>query len=236
MSIATAISALQSASSDIASAIAAKGVTVPSGSGFGDYANLIGQISGGGSSGPYTPVEYLQTNGSQYFTLTDRTYSESSAAFYVDFQQTTNVNQARLVGPTASSTTTEHIYINGSGVIAYCFNNSWASTGVTAGTTRHTVKLDYKNKKVTVDGTDITLSDSSTRSVTSLGFAHKYGSNATFIGKIYAIKIWVNNTLLHDFIPVRVQNVGHFYDNVTGYLIANQGTGNWTLGPDITEA
>ena len=50
MSIATAITALQSASSDIASAIEAKGVTVPSGSGFDDYAGLISNISGGGGA------------------------------------------------------------------------------------------------------------------------------------------------------------------------------------------
>lgn len=66
MSIATAISALQSASSDIASAIAAKGVTVPSGSGFDDYATLIGNIQTGGGGGLYTPVDYIQTDGVAY--------------------------------------------------------------------------------------------------------------------------------------------------------------------------
>lgn len=66
MSIATAISALQSASSDIASAIAAKGVTVPSGSGFDDYADLIESIPSGGSSPSYIPVEYIQTDGTAY--------------------------------------------------------------------------------------------------------------------------------------------------------------------------
>lgn len=50
MSIASAISALQSASSDIASAIEAKGVTVPSGSGYDDYASLIASIPSGGGS------------------------------------------------------------------------------------------------------------------------------------------------------------------------------------------
>jgi hypothetical protein len=50
MSIASEISRLQSDSTAIASAIAAKGVTVPSGSGYDDYATLIGQISGGGSA------------------------------------------------------------------------------------------------------------------------------------------------------------------------------------------
>lgn len=76
MSIATAISALQSASSDIASAISAKGVTVPSGSGFDDYAGLIGQISGS-EPFPFTKLSYLQTNGSNYL-LTPITYSSSS--------------------------------------------------------------------------------------------------------------------------------------------------------------
>ena len=52
MSIASEITRLQNDSAAIAAAIAAKGVTVPSGSGFDDYATLIGQISGGGGSDP----------------------------------------------------------------------------------------------------------------------------------------------------------------------------------------
>ena len=63
MSIASAISALQSASLDIAEAIAAKGVTVPVGSGFGDYAALIEQISGGTSP---VFVDYIETDGTAY--------------------------------------------------------------------------------------------------------------------------------------------------------------------------
>lgn len=68
MSIASEITRLQNDSAAIAAAIAAKGVTVPSGSGFDDYASLIGQISGGGGGGgcPYTPVDYIQTDGVAY--------------------------------------------------------------------------------------------------------------------------------------------------------------------------
>lgn len=68
MSIATEIQRLQTDSAAIASAITAKGVTVPSGSGFDDYASLIGQISGGGGGDilPYTPLEYIQTDGVAY--------------------------------------------------------------------------------------------------------------------------------------------------------------------------
>lgn len=47
MSIASEITRLQDDSAAIAAAITAKGVTVPAGSGYDDYASLIGQISGG---------------------------------------------------------------------------------------------------------------------------------------------------------------------------------------------
>lgn len=50
MSIATEITRLQNDSTAIAAAIEAQGVTVPSGSGFDDYATLIASIEGGGSS------------------------------------------------------------------------------------------------------------------------------------------------------------------------------------------
>lgn len=50
MSIASEITRLQNDSDAIASAIEAKGVTVPSGSGFDDYATLIASIPSGGGS------------------------------------------------------------------------------------------------------------------------------------------------------------------------------------------
>lgn len=51
MSIATEISRLQTAKANIKTAIEAKGVTVPSSTLLDGYANLIAQISGGGSTG-----------------------------------------------------------------------------------------------------------------------------------------------------------------------------------------
>jgi len=56
MSIASEITRLQNDSAAIAAAIAAKGVTVPSGSGYDDYARLIGQISGGGGGSTGYPA------------------------------------------------------------------------------------------------------------------------------------------------------------------------------------
>ena len=71
MSIASEITRLQNDSAAIASAIAAKGVTVPSGSGYDDYASLIASIQTGGGGGgtnplPYTPLSYIETDGVAY--------------------------------------------------------------------------------------------------------------------------------------------------------------------------
>lgn len=53
--------------------------------------------------------------------------------------------------------------------------------------------------------------------------------------KVYYCKIWNGETLLRDFIPVRVGQVGQMFDRVSGQLFTNIGTGSFTLGNDITE-
>lgn len=47
-------------------------------------------------------------------------------------------------------------------------------------------------------------------------------------------KIWDNETLVADYIPVRVGEVGYFYDKVTRRLIGNAAdTGAFVLGADV---
>lgn len=58
--------------------------------------------------------------------------------------------------------------------------------------------------------------------------------NTKMIGRYYAFKAWDgNNTLLADFMPVRVGQVGYMYDKVSGQLFGNQGTGSFILGNDL---
>jgi hypothetical protein len=73
MSISSEITRLQTAKSDIASAITAKGGTVNAGDGFSDFATAIGTITGGGGSlpssitaidgGSFTPASDTASNG-----------------------------------------------------------------------------------------------------------------------------------------------------------------------------
>ena len=45
--------------------------------------------------------------------------------------------------------------------------------------------------------------------------------------------MWDGETLVRDYIPVRVGQVGYMYDKVSGQLFGNSGTGNFILGNDI---
>ena len=56
MSISDSLTALQTAKSDIATAITAKGGTVNAGDGFSDFATDIGTITGGGTTPDITPI------------------------------------------------------------------------------------------------------------------------------------------------------------------------------------
>lgn len=51
--------------------------------------------------------------------------------------------------------------------------------------------------------------------------------------RIYSLNISENGVKIHDFIPVRVGNVGYMYDKVTGQLFGNSGTGSFVLGSDV---
>lgn len=50
--------------------------------------------------------------------------------------------------------------------------------------------------------------------------------------RIYGAKFWDGDTLIRDYIPVRIGSTGALYDKVTGGIYYNRGTGQFTLGPD----
>lgn len=51
--------------------------------------------------------------------------------------------------------------------------------------------------------------------------------------RVGATQIYDGDTLMRNFIPVRVGQVGYMYDKVSGQLFGNDGTGDFILGNDI---
>lgn len=53
-----------------------------------------------------------------------------------------------------------------------------------------------------------------------------------FKGAFFFFRLWKDDVLMLDLIPVRKGNIGYMYDKVSGQLFGNAGTGQFILGPD----
>jgi len=234
MSIASAISALQSASSDIASAITAKGVTVPSGSGFDDYASLIASIQtgggGGGGSLPYdAEVEYIAANGTQYIdTGIVPIIGSTKVLFECQFTGNYNTTQI-LVGHAAGG--------------GQWFGNVGSYYGVgSGGPQKSSVASSTRTPWILEFSSSSMLNASCGRSaiyysgsVTATNTLKLFCGNLNFYStaKIFFCRIYNGQSLILDLIPVRIGQVGQLYDKVNGAFYTNAGTGSFSYGSDV---
>lgn len=190
-----------------------------------------------GGTSPVLPydaeVEYLQSDGNQYFTLPVAP-SEATDAFQIEFRRTSNTAQQRFCH--ANGEATFQVYANGSSRVAYSRNGNWVAAwngnNGALGVVKHTLKVDYYNRKVTYDCGTANISSTTKSASGNLVVTGPYNANAVFKGLIYGVKFWRSGVLKYDLIPVRKNGVGYFFDKVNEVLYANEGTGNWTIGYD----
>ena len=239
MSIASAISALQGASSDIATAIAAKGVTVPSGSGFGDYATLIGQIPSGGGGGRlpsgYTELEYVQTNSQAYIDTgiggaTDleitikfswHKYLQYGAVFGNYVSESYKCNRAILYDMNS-------FYIAGGNSLA-------TSVSYNAIGAIHTLVVRYNEVYLNGIGTAISAATKTENSTNIALGTNKVGNARGDIGlRIYAFSVSKNNIEQVNFVPcINSNDVAGFYDLVNNVFKPSDTITPFVAGPTI---
>lgn len=240
MSIASEISRLMGDSLAIAQAIEAKGVTVPQGSGFDDYASLISQISGGGGEPLYTPVEYIEFSGTQYIcswivptqaTNYDITVMPTGSGAYksvISSRYATNSRRFELMFGTPNAAESQ---------IYYGYNNGSTTVYNGSSLTNHLLRFvkSGNNLKTYDSGTQITNNNATAASFTAplplvIGASNTNGTiNNYFIGRIYEITIGGVT-----FRPVRINGVGALLDTSSGAILYNSGTGTISYGPDLT--
>lgn len=66
-------------------------------------------------------------------------------------------------------------------------------------------------------------------------FAGHWGSATVSLfsaARLYSAQITKGQNIVRDYIPVRKGNVGYMYDQVSGQLFGNAGTGAFIVGPD----
>ena len=189
-----------------------------------------------------TPVEYLESTGTQYIDTGVSTAEGICTEAKFKINTITNSNQAVFgkVGVTSGSTSRYFFGIQSSSsdLFYYAFNDIY-QTNKQQDTNIHTVLFDSVNNILKIDDNSWTLSgDLRTNSETIYLFSAHYGniSSNPMSGRIYYTKIWNSGTLVRSFIPVRDENnVGYMFDEVTGQLFGNAGSGSFGIGNDLTK-
>ena len=180
----------------------------------------------------YCEVEYLESTGTQYID-TGVVFSDSSHTYKWDIGaqavNTSNKNynwfcgffegSAYSAGVYADTTTNYNFYAVGT----YYQNGQAITTPLTGGD-----KYGIIRNVFTITNFAGTLS------VILFGRNQLNMVICNAAKRIFYYKIWDNDILVRDFIPVRVGTVGYMYDLVSGQLFGNQGTGEFLIGPDKT--
>ena len=181
-------------------------------------------------------IEYLQSDTNQYIETGVTPDDSTGIMVTLKRSNTTDTYLAGLRNDTNNTRwvigSTSNIYA-GWGSTLSSFNDNSGS--------KITVYLNYLNDRKWRNSLNDTYYSLSTLSFTPaynirlFGSAGVSASYTKWSGKIYAVKITQGSNVVMDLIPVRVKQVGYMYDKISGQLFGNSGTGNFTLGPDITE-
>lgn len=236
MSIATAISALQSASSDIASAIAAKGVTVPSGSGYDDYATLIASIETGGGGGGdpelpsgYTRKDYIYGNGSALIN----TGVTGAANWILTAQANSGQTSRYFIGQGTSSG--QFFGIMSSGNIGFSTTNTQYTTGVSSSSKFNAAVLFGSDRMAaTINQYGVYRNGSVTRTGEYILLGLTTSTTNALACKIWVADAWKGTSMAFHGIPCirNVDNKAGLYDTVSKTFLTSFGSSDFTAGND----
>ena len=201
----------------------------------------------GGKSLPYdAEIEYLESRNGAYIdtqvTAKHQTNIEIKLRFTGDVEQTAIPYGFYYLHKLSN----RFYYRPASNSYVYVFHNATTFNllNMRSDSLWHTIQTDVN--QFIIDSLSFQSSSSSYTGTTTCKFllfgqdvsnngnTHSFSgtSDTSFVDIAYA-KIFDGDTLIHDFIPVRVGQVGYMYDKVSGTLFGNAGTGDFILGPDV---
>lgn len=177
-----------------------------------------------------TVVNYIQSSGTQY--IDTGFYHNQNTRIVMDYDLLEYRDWASLVGSMGD--------VSGAGKLFFvgCYNNGsyyahygTQSTNFTiTATGRHTI--DFNKNSLKIDSTTKTMTANSFQAVyTSLIFgATNYDGtkNGSVKMKLYAYKLYDNDGVVHNMVPVKDENNVYFlYDTAQSKCYYNQGTGEF---------
>lgn len=200
----------------------------------------------------YEEVEYLEASGAQFI---DTGYYTSSNTRIVSKISPTSVENGTNYGGMFYGSSYPD-WANGFGFEMYIWTDS-ASTGKNGPVLWAIFGSSFAASDVNISAGDILLSDFNKNNVTvyrnnDLVLSHSFPSQETlrstaslklfslsrssnFYGysRIYYLKIYENDNLVHDYIPVLKNNIPAMYDKITKQFLYNSGTGSFSYGQKI---
>ena len=199
---------------------------------MGTLLNRRRYMGGGGETIPYQQIEYLETTGTQYIDTLIPLNNSVNLGIYVDVTTGTISSEQAIVGNNGPSY--NELYFTSSKI--GFFNKSGTSVSVNTTTSNANfiinVQMTSSSMYIDVNGTTSSYAGSTLPQSNRRIVLFRHNSNYYFKGKICAIKLWIEGSLVADLIPVRIGQVGYMYDKVSGQLFGNAGTGNFLLGND----
>lgn len=194
-----------------------------------------------GVSSPHTELQYITFTGTQYLNtlcrLWDNVHSNYDWTIEIKFSLSTlynynhffSVNDLDTDNETWADSTGKY-YIRIGGI-------SKTQVGTFATSTEYVLKhVKTTDLKTYVNNTLTNTSNKpSSYSTYDLRFGHR--DTSWFKGNLYYLKLYSNNVLIRDLIPVQKNdnNLVCFYDNVTDNYFVNSGTGDFVAGPEVGE-
>lgn len=180
----------------------------------------------------YTEVNYLQGTsynlGSNYIDTGYIPNSDTKIEIKYEFTSDVSHNYDRLMGSEVFWCFT----LSGSNL--YCSidgtNTNWQ--GNVSTNNQHILVID--NSSITIDNvlrkTITPVQISTNRSLWLFGMNHP-STDRDSTGRIYYCKIWENDNLVRDIIPILdANNTPCMYDKITNTIYYNQGSGSFTWG------
>lgn len=181
-----------------------------------------------------TPVEYLESTGTQY--IDTGVNANSNPKYELKFV----ISYTNPSSPSPQYTGAD--YGGTFGVV----NGNWQWSNNVPVTANQFYKIDYINQNGSrgayVNGTDYYQgSNYASQGYRCLLFTSGQDSSGTtktnlFSAKMKSCSIALSDTIVRDFIPVKDENnVGYMFDKVTHSLYANAGTGSFVVGSELKD-
>lgn len=185
--------------------------------------------------GKYTPIEYLESTGTQWIYTGYKLSPTSRREFKVYITGAPVGSLASMWGANSGS---NEVMLGYQGGTTYYFMGKNGTLYISQNTI-HEFDISTVSGAgyVKMDGSTVITSTGSSNNKKEylfggLGYADE-NIDVYHRERIYYYRIYDSEVLVRDFIPVRVGQIGFMYDKVSGKFFANQGSGSFTLGPDV---